>query len=216
MLILTIFTHGSFAKYMTHVTAILALDKEAEVHTGYMVDGIPMIVYVALMLGCVSYLGKAARRFSCTVKKDRPKGLAGMFYSGKLKDNNVVSAVLMLAIYIIPTYIAGAKNYYEDPLSTKSTGNGSFLELSADSEKALTGALIGIIIMILAEVAVIVLKKVFCKNLSKDDAEALMLGKAKTSEERLAEAKKIVAEAEAAKAAAEATVAAESSENTEA
>ena len=67
-------------------------------------------------------------------------------------------------------------------------------------------ALVGIIIMIVAEVAVVVLKGVFCKDLAAHEKEALLLGHAMTSEERLEEAKKIVAESEAAAPAEEAAV----------
>lgn len=194
------FTSGKFALYMTE--ALVLTEKNIEVNTSYMIDGILMFVYLAVVLGCTAYLDRAARRFSCTVKKERSRGLIGLFSSGKAKDNNLLSTILMLAIYIIPTYIAGAKHFYEDPTSKAAEGDASFLELTSVQEEALSAALVGIIIMIVAEIAVIVLKKVFCADLSDADREALMMGKAKSSDEIVAEAKKIVAEAEAKEAVA--------------
>ena len=62
-----------------------------------------------------------------------------------------------------------------------------------------------VIIMIVAEISVIVLKKVFCSKLSKEDREILMTGKAKTTDERIEEAKKFIAENEAVAVSADTT-----------
>ncbi len=194
--VFTTFAHGKFAMYMTKAMAYTATKQD--VNTSYIIDAVLILVYLVVMLSCVSYIESAARRFSCTIKRERPKGILGLFYTGKLHDNNIVKACFMLLAFIIPTYIKGQKHYYENPLVLEGAGDASFLELTADQESALTMALVGIIIMILAEVAVIVLKKVFCPNISTQDAEALMTGHAMTSAERLEAAKKIVAEAEVA------------------
>ena len=208
--VFTSFINGKFAMYLTQ-SAVYTAAKQ-DVNTSYIVDGILMIVYLVVMLGCVGYLDKAARRLSCTVRREKPKGLAGLISSGKISDNNIVMAVVTLAAYIIPTLVAGWMHYYENPLQLEGEGQGSFLVLTADGESALAGALVGIIIMILAEVAVIVLKKVFCPDMSVEAAETLMTGHSKTSAEKLAEAQKIVADAEAKVAAAQATVAAAEAE----
>ena len=200
--ILRAFTGGPFAGYLANVSMILAGNKSAAVQKGYIVDAILMVVYLALILGCTSYLDKAARRLSCTVKRERPKGLVGLFFSGKISDNNLISAVLLIATFVIPKVVSGSNNYYINPLSEAAKGDGSFLDKAAFNGDALTGALVGIIIMVVAEVAVIVLKKKFV-NLSVEEQEALMLGQAQTSEERLSDAEKIIAEAQA-KAEAEA------------
>ena len=85
------------------------------------------------------------------------------------------------------------------PVNTFSLG---FLVLSDDQQSFLNAALVGIIIMIVAEIAVLVLKRVFCSKMKVEDGEALLTGNAKTSDEILAEAKQIVAEAEASVATA--------------
>ncbi len=195
------FAHGDFALYLTEALALTAAKQT--VNNAYIVDAVLILVYLGIVLGCSSYLTSATRRLSCAVRREKPKGLIGVFFSGKLRDNNVVKAIITLGAYIIPTVIAGMKHFYNDPTSTAAEGDASFLVLTAEQESALTGALVGIIIMILAEIAVIVLKKVFCKDITTAEREALMTGHAMTSAEQLAEAEKIVAAAAAAKADAE-------------
>ena len=168
---------------------------EKSVDTVVIIAGVLMIVYLVIILGCAGYLDKAARRLSCAVKRERPKGLIGKLFTPKAHDNNIVMAVCTLAAFIIPTYVAGIE-YGDNKIK--------FLELEANQSEALSTALIGIIIMVVAEVAVIVLKKVLCKDLTEREAEDLMMGVAMSSDEILAEAKKVVAEAEAAVAAAKA------------
>ncbi len=191
------FVSGKYGAYFTAATA--ARDKGVEVANGYLIDGLLIIVYLAIMLSCTVYLDRAARRLSCAVKREKKRGLIGALLPSKLKDNDVVTAILALATFIIPTYIAGAKHGYESIAeSAKSaTGDYSFIELSSKQEGYLNAALVGIIIMIVAEISVIVLKKVFCAKLSKEEAEALMTGNAKTTDEKLAEAKQFIAENEA-------------------
>ena len=196
------FISGGYAEYLTK--ALAAKDAGADVNGGYIVDGVLMIIYLVIMLSAVAYLEKAARRFSCSAKRERKRGLIGMFSSAKIKDNDIVAAILCLAAFIIPTYIAGAKHGYFNPSSTESTGDFSFLNLAEAQEGYLNGALVGIIIMIVAEIAVIVLKKVFCADIKAEDTEAVLTGNAKTPDEILAEAQQIVADAEAAAAAANA------------
>ena len=189
------FVSGKYAAYL--VSALAAKEKGVDVHGGYIIDGVLMIVYLVVMLSSVTYLEKTARRLSCAVKRERKKGLIGALIPSKIKDNDVVTAILCLATFIVPTYIAGAKHGYLNVASTESTGDYSFLVLSEDQQGFLDAALVGIIIMIVAEIAVIVLRKVLCSKMKIEDAEALIIGNAKTSDEILAEAKQIVAEAEA-------------------
>ncbi len=193
------FVKGSFfGALLGNAAGAIASEGEQAMDTGLMVTGILMIVYLAVVLGCAGYLDKAARRLCCTVKRERPRGLIGKLFTPKAKDNNIVMAACTLAAFIIPTYVATVE--VEGLLGAKV----SVLELNGDQQAALNAALIGIIIMIVAEVAVIVLKKVLCKDLTEHEAEELMMGVAMSSDEILAEAKKVVAEAEAAAAAAKA------------
>ena len=145
-----------------------------------------MGLYLIFALGCVSYLDKAARRLCCSVKPEGPKGIVGLFVKGKISDNNIVHAVINLLVYILPAVVIGMDG---------------FAFLSEESEGAFSGMLVGAIIMLIAEIAAIVLRTIFCKNLTTRDAEELLTGTALTTEEKLEEAKKTLAEAEAKLAA---------------
>lgn len=189
------FTGGKFALYMAEAIAAKELElSDKAVNEAYIIDGVLIVVYLIVMMNCVAYLGKVTRRFACAVKKERPGGLIGRFFPDKASDNNIVVAVITSLAFIIPTYIMGAKHYFKDIYSTASEGDASFIILNADGEKALSAALVGIIIMIVAEIAMIVLRKVFCKELSAGEAETLMMGLAKTSAEQLADAEQLVAD----------------------
>jgi len=140
-----------------------------------------MGLYILLAIGCVSYLDKAARRLCCAVKPEGPKGIVGLFVKGKVSDNSIVHAVMNLLAYILPAVVIGMDG---------------FAFLYEENESAFSGMLVGAIIMLVAEIAAIVLRTIFCKDLSTRDAEEVLTGTALTSEEKLAEAKKTLAEAE--------------------
>ena len=153
-----------------------------------------MGLYLLFVLGCVGYLDKAARRLSCAVKPEGPKGLVGLFVKGKVSDNNIVHAVMNLLVYVLPTVVISMD---------------WFKFRTQENADAFGGVIVGAVIMLVAEIAAIVLRKVFCKNLSTRDAEDLLVGTAMTSEEKIEEAKKTLAEAEATVAAAQPTADAE-------
>ena len=132
--VFTSFINGKFAFYLAE-SAVYTAAKQ-DVNTSYIIDGILMIVYLVVMLGCVGYLDKAARRLSCTVRREKPKGLAGLLSSGKISDNNIVMAVFTLAAYIIPTLVAGWKHYYNNPLQLEGEGDASFIVLTEAGESA--------------------------------------------------------------------------------
>lgn len=141
-----------------------------------------MGVYIILALGCVGYLDKAARRLCCSVKPEGPKGIVGLFIKGKVSDNNIVHAVMNLLVYILPAVVIAMDG---------------FEFYTEETEGAFSGMLVGAIIMLVAEIAAMVLRTIFCKDLSTREAEELLTGVALTSEEKIAEAKKTLAEAEA-------------------
>ena len=64
----------------------------------------------------------------------------------------------------------------EKGLIVDKTNAASFLQMSKEEETALTMVLVGIIIMIGAEIALIVLKKVLCKNMTEEDMRKVVTG----------------------------------------
>jgi len=171
------FVDGNFASYMTEVMLAMTNNPEAVVNKKFIVDGIMMLVYLVLVLVCTAYVGKAAKRLSCTGGKKLKDGSYA-----KVKDNNLVNVIFMLPIFIIPKVVMGMMHYYKDISSTAAQGDGSFLVLAAEQQSALTGVLVGLIIMFVAEVAVLVLKGVFCKEISADAMEQVMAGEAEAAE----------------------------------
>ncbi len=199
---------NGFSSYMMAVTKIAAnasaYGVDVDINNSYIIDGVLMLIYIGVLFSCIAYLGNTIKRFSCTVKRTAPGGLIGKAFTPKAHDSYLGSAIAMLFAYIVPTYIMGVKHGYLNPLSTESTGDYSLIELTAEQEGALSTALIGIILVLVAEVAFVVLKKTLCKELAAEEAEAVMMGTAKTTDEKLAEAQafiKEVAEETAAKAA---------------
>lgn len=185
--IFSTFLHGDFASYVTKVGVTLAADKTAKVQEGYAIDLILILIYVGLALASVAYLEKCAQRLACSKSANK---------KGKFpKDTCIGRAIVMLAVYILPTVVIGRRSYYEDPTSTEAIGDKSFLaDLSDANLDALKMVLVGVIIILVAEIALIVLKKVFCKGMNAESMQALMSG---------AEVAPVAAEAEAVEAATE-------------
>ena len=185
--IFTNFLHGKFAEYVTAVGLEMVKKEPKPVQEGYAIDLILILVYVVLAMSTVAYLEKCTQRLACTAAANKK----GAFP----KDTAIVRAVLMLAVYILPTVVMGRKSYYEDPTSTEPIGDESFLALNDAESGALKMVLVGIIIMLVAEIALIVLKAVFCKGMNRDSMTALMSGADEEAE--------AIAEADATEAPAE-------------
>ena len=195
--IFSTFLHGDFAAYVADVGVTLAADKTAKVQEGYAIDLLLILIYVVLALASVGYLEKCAQRLACS-KSANKKGVFP-------KDTCIVRAIFMLAVYILPAVVMGRKNYYEDPTSTEAIGDKSFLELNADQASAFKMVLVGVIIIIVAEIALIVLKKVFCKGMNTESMQALMSGAetAPVAAEAVEATETVEATAEAAEETAE-------------
>ena len=194
------FINGNWGTFLQKVIMGSAADKSAKVASmSYIIDAVMVLVAVFLVLSAIDYLKHCGQRISCAVAKAK---------SGKISDNHIVLAVAMMFIYILPTIVMNSKNYTENPFDAKAEGVESFLVLSDAGKAALDAALIGLIIMLVAEIALIVLKKVFCKGMSKDDmviamsgnAPALLVEEAPVAEEAVAEEAPVAEEAVAEEA----------------
>ena len=167
--IFTTFLRGDFAEYVAKVGVEMARNKNVEVQNGYAIDLLLILIYVVLALASVGYLEKCAQRLACS-KSANKKGAVP-------KDTCIVRAIVMLAVYILPAVVIGRKSYFEDPTDMAATeGTKSFLELNGDQAKAFTMVLVGAIIIFMAEIALIVLKSVYCKGMNAESMNALMSG----------------------------------------
>lgn len=185
------FITGNWSVFLQKVIMGTAADKNAEVASmAYIIDAVMVLVAVFLVLNSIDYLKHCGQRISCAVARTK---------TGKISDNHIVLAVAMMFIYVLPTIVMNSKNYTEDPFDAKAEGVESFLKLK-EGQAAFDAALIGLIIMLVAEIALIVLKKVFCKDMTKDDMVIAMSGNAPAL---LAEEAPVVEEAVAEEAVAE-------------
>lgn len=166
--IFTTFLRGDFAEYVAKVGVEMAKNKEAQVQNGYAIDLLLILIYVVLALASVGYLEKCAQRLACS-KSANKKGAFP-------KDTCIGRAIVMLAVYILPAVVISRKSYFDDPTDMTAEGTKSFLELGGDQANAFTMVLVGAIIILLAEIALIVLKAVFCKGMNAESMQALMSG----------------------------------------
>ncbi len=141
----------------------------------YIIDLVLIFLFAMAVISATKYVGFLASRLSCTINPKK-----------RLEENNVdsglVTSIWLLITFIAPKIVAGCKHYYYDIESTASKGDESFLILSSSESSALTVALIGIIIMIAAEIVLKVLKKKLCKELSTYDTNAIVCGLEQTKE----------------------------------
>jgi hypothetical protein len=158
---------GKWASYVAQVVIIQANGGTVP-SSGYLIDAILVLVAVILVISSVDYFKACANRLSCT---------AGAGKNNKRpKDSHLVSSIIYLLIYILPVYVMGATNCLKDPTSASTEGAESFLVLSEEQSGALSMALVGLIIMIVAEVALVVLKKVVCKDVPQAEMAAVLAG----------------------------------------
>ena len=157
--VFTTFARGPWTAY---IALVLESPRREEAPSGYIVDAVLILVYLIVVLASVSILSKFANRLSCalTTKHGKASGLPG-------------TCVLLLA-YILPKIVAKNKNWLIDPFDKDSGAFGSFLDLSTKQEAALDSVLVGIILMIAAEIAIIVLEKIFCSNMTKEAKVAVL------------------------------------------
>ena len=181
------FVSGKWA--MTVANVIIAKEnKQTVVSNGYIVDAILILVAALLVLATsLSYLTQVLKRFSCTETK----------INDRANDSQLVTAIFMLFIVILPKYVQNAKNYYAN-ITDASSERESFLSLSDAQNGALNAAMVGLIIILISEIALIVLKKVFCKDVSKEEMAAV-LSNTYANEESAAPAQPAEAPAEAVK-----------------
>lgn len=166
------FLNGKFADQIVNLAKgkldAANANRVFEPNKAYILDFVLMLVFAIVFLSSVSYISSAANKLSCTVDPKHQKN--------KLADCKLVGAILMLVTYIVPKIVSGNTNFYNNVESKEAVGDASFLVLQDAELAALNTALIGIIIMIVAEVALIILKKVLCKELTALEAGAIVCG----------------------------------------
>ena len=162
--VFTNFMSGYFGNYVTGVAFAEALESELgvaiEIDNGYIFDAILILLFVLTVMASTKHLSFLVNRLACTINPKKRMEEANV-------DSGLVTSIFMLIAFIAPTIMKG--NKYDIDGSEI-----SFLVLNSEESSALTMALVGIIIMIVAEIALKILKKKFCKNLSPYETNSVV------------------------------------------
>ena len=138
----------------------------------------------------ISYFTHCAERLSCT---------AGDAQKGKARESHIVLSIFMFFTYLIPDYVKNNKNLFTNFINNKD-GAKSTLVLEPAQEAALEAAKTALILIIVAEIAIFVLRRVLCRGLAKEQRAAVLAGAAPTPDEIEVEAAPVAEEAVAAAA----------------
>ncbi len=156
------------------------------VSNGYIVDAILVMLAVLFVVSSVDYFKDVLQRISLAKTKGG--------------DNGIARAIMTLLACVLPMVVLNSQNNYENIFDLDAEPIGSFLDnMSDDGKSALTMALVGAIIILASEIALIVLKKVFCADSTAASRLAVLNGLAPAPE---AAVEAPVAEEEAVPAAA--------------
>ncbi len=152
----------------------VAMASETEVVSyGFIIDAVMVIVAVLLVMSSIDYLKNVLQRISCAKKGG--------------SDGNMARAIMLALTCILPMIVMNSQNYYPDLTNLSASAEGSYLDgMTSDGKGALTVALVGAIIVLASEIAMIVLKKVFCADVSAEDMAAVVSGAALTPDEKAA------------------------------
>ncbi len=161
--ILSMFLKGPFFTFINGYNDIQDTALGMDIESNYIIDVILMVLYVAFAVTAITYIAKVTRRFSLSAKNH---------------SHLLAYPILALPVFVLPTVIMASKNLNMTVNGTDYIVPQSSLALTDDQSTALTLALVGIIVMLLAEVAYIVLPKVLCKDMTADDKLLVLSGKA--------------------------------------
>ena len=195
----TLITNNGFLA----ATGKAVVNKAASAYTGtsttvvekqiFAPDLILVLIAIGIVLFSSRYLSVVLRRATLAVKKED-------------KPEHIVFAVILMLSAILPMVV---KTFLHD--TTKSPAVSYLDSMTAEQNSALTGALVGLIIILLSEIVLIILQKVLCEDISKEEMGNVLTNTATTAEERIEKAKAIL-EADGAAVEASAKVEEEKTE----
>ena len=159
--VLAMFLKGPFFAFAERFEDISHSHYSAE--SNYLIDVILMVLYIAFAITAVSYIAKVTRRFSLATKK--PSHL-------------LAYPILALPVFVLPTVIMVCKNLNVTIGGTDYIIPQSSLVLTESQTTAHILVLVGIVIMLAAEICYIVLPKVLCKDMTQEDKLLVLSGKA--------------------------------------
>lgn len=151
--ILSNFLSNGFIEYLVDWTASGAKEIDSAVSS----DFSRVLVAAFFALVASKYMAKSLRRISLASTPKR---------KGGARVTHIVCAAFILLVPILSMSVAN------------STANGgvSFLKLSSEQESAMTLSLVAVIIMLISEVGVLVLRKMFGKDIDREIEGEILSG----------------------------------------
>ncbi len=143
--------------------------------SGYVIDLALIVVAAILALSvCVTLVKNVAAQLGLTCSKK--KGKPGVLTTG----------IFALITCILPVAASKLENRILYPKSEIKNGvlkvteevDGAIFQMSEDGEAALVGMFVGAILVLVADIAYLVLRKVFCGEMSKEEQKLVLAGAA--------------------------------------
>ena len=137
-------------------------------------DLLMVLVAVAIVMGSYRYFSAVLRRATLSVKpKDQP--------------GHMVYAIILMCSAVLPMVVRSLAH------DTTKTPAVSYLDgMTSAQTGALTGALVGLVIILASEIALIVLKNVFCKDITEEEVHQVLTNTALSTQEKVENAKAIL------------------------
>ena len=184
--IISTFLHGDWALYTVESAAYKAMG--VKVSSAFLIDALLILLYGCLVISSIGYFVGCVQRL--TLAGTRGK------YSVDAPTHLIPHSVVLIVGAILPLVVSKMENLHQN-FTDKSNGAYSSLVFTDDSKSALTTAMVGLGIMLVAEIAIVVCAGKFCKNLTDREKQEVLMGKTTDDEPAEKAEEKTEAKAEA-------------------
>ena len=170
--ILSTFLHGDWGAYAASASSmkktLAFIGATTNISWAFVIDGLLIAVYAGTILGSIGYFVGCVNRLTLNG--------TGTKYSTNAPAHFIPMTAFLTIGAALPLVVAKMENLYENFID-KTDGTYPSLILKDDSKSALTIALVGLCIMLVAEIAIAIFSKKFCNSLSQDDKQEVLKGK---------------------------------------
>ncbi len=169
--ILNTFLRGDWGNHIRDFAAAKrladAINEPFEPSYAFVIDAVLILLYASFVMGSIGYFAGCVQRLTLNGSKGK--------YGTDAPAQFIPMSVALTVGAILPLVVSKMENLYTN-LIDKADGAKSSLTLSDGSKSALTTALVGLGIMLVAEIAIAVCTRKFCKNLSNHDKQDILMG----------------------------------------
>ena len=170
--ILNTFLRGEWGNYVAEVVAAKKLadrlHEPLDVSYAFVIDAVLILLYISFVMGSIGYFAGCVQRLTLNGTKGK--------YGTDAPAHFIPMTVALTAGAIMPLVVSKMENLYNNFVD-KADGARSSLTFNDDTKSALTAALVGLGIMLAAEIAIAVCTGKFCKGLSRDAKQDVLMGK---------------------------------------